>query len=353
MGLERAYIRSVSLALASAALFGCSNGTPSFSLLADENSFDQNPSITNGKIDILWVIDNSGSMDSSQQNVAQNFSSFIQLFNSKGMDYRMAVITTEAYRGIFASDEFARFRNGTASAGYTGVYVIEPSTPDLEQTFLQNMLQGINGSGDERAFQSIKEALTNAVNSDYDFPRQDAFLSVILVSDEDDFSHDGTEHRGGQYSYSGLHTVQSYVDFLDELTAGSALERNFNVNSIAILDQDCLSELNSEVSGRRIGNRYIELSEATNGVVGSLCGNFGEILSNISNRIIELTTAFYLTREPNPDSIQVFIDGSPTPRDSTNGWQYNAVNNSITFHGLYIPAAGTKITVRFDPVTIK
>lgn len=354
MGLSRKVFRSLPLAiLAGIFLSGCSKSAPSFSLLADENTFNQTPTVTNGKIDILWVIDNSGSMQSSQQNVADNFGSFIALFNAKGMDYRMAVITSEAYRAIWQSQEYARFRDGTDATGHTGVHVIDPSTPDLEQTFLKNMLQGINGSGDERAFQSIKEALSNSVNLPYGFPRQDSFLSVIIVSDEDDFSHDGQEARGGQYSYSGLHTTQSYVDLLDQLTASTSEVRHYNVNSIAILDQTCLDQLNAESPGRKIGVRYQALSNATNGIIGSLCGNFAETLSNISNRIIELTTAFYLNRVPNPDSIVVYIDGVLVPRDGTNGWQYNASNNSITFHGSYVPSSGAQITVRFDPVTIK
>ncbi len=355
MGLGRGFFRSFSLACTTAALLaGCSQGAPSFSLLADENNFNQTPTVTNGKIDILWVIDNSGSMDSSQQNVADNFDSFIDLFNSKGMDYRMAVITTDAYRALFVpGQEIARFRDGTNATGHTGAFVIDPATPDLKQTFLVNMLQGIGGAGDERAFQSIKTALTHQLNAPYGFPREDAFLSVILVSDEDDFSHDAQASRAGQYSYAGMHSVQSYVDFLDQVSGGSASERNFNVNSIAILDQACLDQLNAESPGRRLGIRYQELSNATNGIIGSLCGNFAQTLSSISNRIIELTTAFHLNRLPNPDSIQVFINGAAVPRDPSNGWQYRASNNSITFHGDHVPAAGSTITVRFDPITIK
>ncbi|MCM2281720.1 MAG: hypothetical protein NDI61_07725 [Bdellovibrionaceae bacterium] len=353
MGLNRNF-RTLVLAFAAIAqLTGCTGANPSFSLLADENTFNQTPTVTTGKIDILWVIDNSGSMASSQQNVADNFSTFIELFNAKNMDYRMAVTTSEAYRAIWQSQEYARLRDGTDATGHTGVYVIDPSTPDLQQTFLTNMLQGVSGTGDERVFQSFKQALTNSINLPYGFPRQDAFLSVIIVSDEDDFSHDAQASISGQYSNVGLHTTQSYVDFLDQLTLSTSGARSYNVNTISILDQTCLDTLNASFPGRRIGVRYQELATATNGIIGSLCGDFAATLADISNRILELTTAFYLNREPNPESIVVLINGAQIPNDPVNGWQYNASNNSITFHGTAVPAAGSQITVRFDPASIK
>ncbi len=335
-------------------LVGCADNAPSFSLLAEANSFHQTPSETNGKIDVLWVIDNSGSMLSSQQNVANNFASFIEKFNAKGYDYRMAVITTEAYRSLYSTTgDFAKFRDGLDLTSHTGIFVITPETTDVNATFLTNMMQGIKGSGDERAFQSIQTSLASADNAEFGFPRPDAFLSVILVSDEDDFSTDLSKSVSGQYSSPDLHTVDKYITYLDDLTKSTSDNRRYNVNSITILNQDCLDTLNAESPGRRIGLRYEELSEKTNGVIGSLCGNFAETLSSISNKILELSTQFPLSRQANPDSIRIWINDVFVPNDVTDGWTYNEENNSITFHGSFVPASGAKIVVVFDPVSIK
>ncbi len=336
------------------ALVGCTDNAPSFSLLAEANSFEQTPMETNGKIDVLWVIDNSGSMQSSQQNVADNFASFIENFNAKGYDYRMAVITTEAYRALYSTlGDFAKFRDGSDLTSHTGIFVITPKTPDVIATFLTNMMQGIKGSGDERAFQSMKAGLMSPSNTEFGFPRPDAFLSVIVVSDEDDFSTDSSKSIAGQYTSPNLHTVDSYVSYLDALTKSTPDDRNYNVNSITIMDQTCLDLLNLESPGRRIGIRYEELSGKTNGVVGSLCGDFAETLSNISNKIIELSTQFPLSRVPNPSTIRIWINDVFVPNDETHGWTYNEGNNSITFHGSFVPAAGAKIVVVFDPISIK
>ena len=48
-----------------------------------------------GKVDIVWVIDNSGSMSSIQQSVIQNANLFIQEFTKiRGLDWRMALVST-------------------------------------------------------------------------------------------------------------------------------------------------------------------------------------------------------------------------------------------------------------------
>ena len=64
----------------------CGEKETSYSLLPDQDVFNQNATEVVGKIDILWVIDNSGSMDTSQQNVANNFQAFIDQFQAKGFD---------------------------------------------------------------------------------------------------------------------------------------------------------------------------------------------------------------------------------------------------------------------------
>lgn len=52
---------------------------------------------------------------------------------------------------------------------------------------MANVKLGTSGSGDERALSSFEKTLINPLNSN--FHRPDAFLAIIIVSDEDDFSH--------------------------------------------------------------------------------------------------------------------------------------------------------------------
>src|SRR5690348_2689084 len=139
--------RLAAMLLSLAALPGCGDKQASFSLLADSDTFIQDKgSKTISKLDILWVIDNSGSMPSSQQNVASNFTAFIEDFNSKSYDYQIAVTTTEAYKAYFSGNQnWSRFRDGTSQTGFSGVKIITPTTPNLESVFMKNIIQGTLG----------------------------------------------------------------------------------------------------------------------------------------------------------------------------------------------------------------
>jgi hypothetical protein len=332
----------VSLCLA---LSGCGEKDPSFSLFSDSEIFYQTASVNN-KLDILWVVDNSGSMANLQTNIANNFSAFIQDFASKSFDFQVAVTTTDAWRAPFLGNpSLAKFKDG-ANGDNSGVFVITPDTPDLINTFMTNITQGINGSGDERAFQSIKTALDSPLNAG--FLREDGFLAVIIVSDEEDFSHDNSNAIG---TYApALHTVQSYVDYLDGLTNSTNTQRNYAVSSISIWDTPCL---NANSPWGRIGNRYGELVDATEGEKGDVCSNdFAATLEDIQDRIAELSTQFYLSREPIVESIKVKVNDTNIPQDEENGWTYNSTAVSIVFHGTSIPSQGSQIKVDFDPATV-
>lgn len=346
-----------------------------FSLMSDQANFQQNSSETNGKIDVLFVVDNSGSMKSSQDNLAASFSHFIELFTEKGFDYQIAVTTSDAYRSQFVTDPvtaaaFAKYKDGIAP-NKTGVFIIkpDPSATDaaaekvrIETLFKKNIIQGINGNGDERVFSSFEASLTHAINSPANiggtFPRADAFLSVIVISDEEDFSQT-TAGSNESYTNPNLIPVNHYVDFLDGLKFATPDNRSsrYNVNNISIIDQACLTKIGG--NAQKIGKRYIELTQLTNGISGSLCEDFGPILAEISHKIVELVTQFYLDRIPQDSTLQIFVNGVNVPRLSSgdpqpwNGFLYHPETNSVTFHGTSVPPQGAQISVKFDPKTIK
>lgn len=335
---------------------GCGARNMSFDLLSESATFNQSSAEVSGKIDIIWVVDNSGSMNTSQQAIATNFRQFIDIFEQNGSDFQMVVTTSDAYKDDFnASLNMSIYKNGTylndLGETVTAPKILRKDTPDLEKAFIANILRGVSGSGDERTLQSMRAALANATNQATGFPRADAFLSVIMLSDEDDFSWNGSGSKENAYTDPALHTVQSYVDFLDILTGSSSANRKYNVNSIAILDSTCQNALGN--NGRKIAVRQNQLATITGGILGSLCADFGATLATISNKIIELSTQFYLDRTPREGSLKVFVDGIQVPLDPVNGYSYNAANNSITFFGTAVPAAGAQITVSYDPTELR
>lgn len=321
-------------------LTGCGQGSSSYSILPVTSEFQQSASVQNTPIDILWVIDNSGSMSTSQQNLAANFPSFIQKFIDKNYDFHIAVVGTDGW----VNNTLSRFRDGNGTT-HTGVFVIDALTPLLQSVFVTNALLGVNGNGDERMFQSMQAALDNPANTG--FLRQGSFLSVVTITDEDDFSNPTSNYLENQYNNSNLYSIQHYVDYLSNLTVSSSTQKHFNFNSIAINDTACLNQLQN--GAQKIGQRVRALAEATGGITANLCGQFANELSLISEKIIQLSTQFYLNRLPIPSTIQVIVDGVLV---SAADWTYDATSNSILFASGATPAQGANIQVKFDPATL-
>lgn len=345
--------KALMMASAVALVAGCSKGTGSYSLLDDGADYKQQAVFIPKQIDILWVIDNSGSMETSQNSLTSNFQSFISRFQQYNYDFHMAVTTTEAWEKQFNSNSTkARIKDGAVLQKsplietHSGIFIMDKQTPNLADVFTTNAKQGTLGNGDERAFASFQQALLEPAN--VGFRRPEAFLAVIIVSDEEDFSASSAAFSEN-YSNPNLYSVQSFVDFLD----GYVGSRNYSVSTISVPDTACKNALSTDGFARKISTRLPELAGLTGGVKGSLCSNFGDTLELISDSIIQLTASFKLNREPVEESITVTVNGVSIPNDATNGWTYNASDLTITFHGSAVPAADANITIDFYPKSIK
>lgn len=345
-----------SLALASSLMIiGCeAKKATNFSILADANVYAQDGVYQPRKIDILWIVDNSGSMQTSQENLANNFQAFMQKFNNLNFDFHMGVGATDAWKNIFNNSlAFSRLRDGADTTAHSGVFILDRDTPNLVNTFMTNAKLGIKGTGDERAFQSLQATLMDPNNAN--FRRPDAFLAVIIVSDEDDFSHDSYSFNNSNYNDPNLQKVSQYVDFLNQYTGRTSpdMPANYSVSAITVTDDACKVELNKDGFARYPGIRYMDLVQSTGGTIGSLCSPFNDTLSSISDSIVNYSSIFPLTRVPIVETIVIHINGQVVPADETNGWTYRSSDNSIWFHGTSIPPAGSKIAIDFDPAGIK
>ena len=65
--------------------------------------------LVDNKLDILWVVDDSGSMSEEQALLGTNFGSFIAFADALGVDYQLGVTTTEI-------NDAPRGRSGLATA---------------------------------------------------------------------------------------------------------------------------------------------------------------------------------------------------------------------------------------------
>ncbi len=188
----------------------------------------------NRDVDILFVIDNSGSMADEQARLARNFPVFVAALDAMRADYRIGITTTDvahpACKGATPEDGALVLRSCTeavaagafefagtdASAACTDQCKLGPEElalvpaadgkahPWLESTLGQTNLQpgvsmadafacygpqGLDGCAFESTLEAMKRAVERARDVDGPgFMRDGSLLSVVVVTDETDCS---------------------------------------------------------------------------------------------------------------------------------------------------------------------
>jgi hypothetical protein len=168
-------------------------------------------------VDILFVVDNSGSMGGEQGTLAQSFASFVEVLEAQqvGANYRIGVTTTAGDGVLRATSCRARLddfifhwvygdidERQRGCLDHCALDQIDIPDPWVEKSDghtnlppgvgMAEALQcigppGINGPGFERPLESMRAALLDDVHG---FIRDDALLAVIFVTDEADCSTD-------------------------------------------------------------------------------------------------------------------------------------------------------------------
>ena len=276
------------------------------------------------KVDILWIVDNSGSMSSAISAVEQNFDSFMDSFLQVGLDFRMAAITTDMddpnHQGKFQGSQL----------------IIDSSHPNPKQLFLDMVTQGANGSADEKGLIAAKNALSEPLVSGYNagFLRADAALAAIVVTDEDDYS------------------AISANDFINWFMG---LKNDPNKVSFSAVcgGRDGCSDWTSWSSGGLItaiaAGKYVDVVDATGGALQAICtSDFDRMLKYLSLNAAGMSDTFQLTEMPsNIAQMVVEVDGVPVTYSGIDGYTYSVQDNTIVFHGQAIPGPGTRIDVSY------
>lgn len=173
------------------------------------------PLIEPQKLDILFVVDNSGSMQEEQAAVARELTAFIDEVKKGGgvaQDFHVGVITSSVYLNAMVAGTRS-FRDYPKQAGAlqpvpdlapdggvllgTGTErMLSGEDPNLVEKFSRLVQVGINGSGQETPFEAVRLAISagHLINVPMDqggnggFLRDRARLLVVVVTDEDDCS---------------------------------------------------------------------------------------------------------------------------------------------------------------------
>ncbi|HVK73273.1 MAG TPA: vWA domain-containing protein [Kofleriaceae bacterium] len=204
---------TLAAALSISLLAGCPDREVVEVVPVPDNVLDKSvPVNLNRNLDLLFVIDNSGSMAAEQASLARNFPEFINVLNTipGGLpDVHIGVVSSNVgaagasgVPGCSAQGDDGNLQVGLASANCAATYGLQGTfisdiaqqngsrtqnyNGDLPGLFSCMATVGTGGCGFEMHLESAWRALQPGKNPG--FYRQDAYLGVIFVADEDDCS---------------------------------------------------------------------------------------------------------------------------------------------------------------------
>jgi hypothetical protein len=234
------------------------------------------------QMDIVFVIDDSGSMAEEQSNLAQNFPRFAEVLENHRtesgqlLDYRVAITTTGRdvrYRVPFSSTPIQeRGDNGAfrTRCGMTRPW-IERGDGNLASAFPCAAQVGTEGPSYEMPLLMTEWALKERVadGTQAGFLRDDALLAVVMLTDEDDCSRADNDFTvplfGSACADSDLIPVASFVSMLDQLKG----ERGRWATAVIAGPHDCTSSLGQAVEARRLKEFVAQTCQ--NAVFSSIC----------------------------------------------------------------------------------
>jgi hypothetical protein len=311
--------------LAAFALAGCTVELPHVGNASDV--WTQPP---NDAIDLLFLVDDSASMDEAQHALAAAVPELVGQLDASEVDFHIGVAVPTA--------------DGLRVGGLAG----EPPylTRDDAQDLPDRLLVGTDGTGPELGLAAIDEALSPA--SESGFLRDDAPLAIVVVAAVDDCSIDLLIPDAPRGACPAPATpVEDYVAaWQNRLVDPSYLQV-----SAAVGQRGGCSETAE-------GTRYLQLAAYAQGEVADLCDpGWNGILAHVGERATSVRTTFPLTSAARVDTLIVDVDrnGSddepvhptaddlPIAPDPANGWTYDPFSRALTLHGDAVPETGATI----------
>ena len=283
---------------------------------------------SDGVVDILWVVDDSGSMVNERKKLVSNFSRFLQELLALRVDFQMGVTSI-----VFADG--GRLRGN--------VKILKNATPNPQQVFGDNTTFPDSRSRWEQGLRMTQFALSSP-NIDpggpnFGFLRPNAALAIIAVTNEDDSSFGTT-------------------DYYARVFRGLKGKGNENLVTFSViggtLPNGCVPPGEAGLYGSLAepAFRYAEVASKTGGVIGSICDvSFEQTLVRIAQALNTLKRVFPLTLKPIANSVRVTVlDGATTivvPNDPVTGFQYRVDTNSVVFLGTFIPPPGSTVRIEY------
>jgi hypothetical protein len=236
---------------------------------------------------------------------------------------------------------------GEAFTLNNNVTVITSATEGASEIFAEMVAVGITGSGIENGLEAAHMAFIEPLLSgdNAGFIREEANLSFIFVSDEDD---------------SSPYPAAEYQHFFTMLKGEAAFRDHtlFNVSAVVgavppeFAGQPSCS---SDHGDAAYGHRYVYLASETEGLVESICDeDFSVIAEKLGLILSGLAVEFELSELPKEHTLQVALyesadsDSKIADLVKDEDYEYISERNVIRFQEDQMPSSGWYIEVRYD-----
>ncbi len=297
----------------------------------------------NNKVDIVVIIDNSGSMSGEMASMGSAFTSFISKLDD--LDWQLGIITTDARAPtskLVKSDGRLVELNGAA-----GQYILKSSmNPTQADTLFRNTIQmPTDGDGNElgiaSAIRTVNRAFDGTVASqpNANLLRPDAALAFIVVSD----------------AYDNMTQPNQLIDAVKARWGG---QKAFSFHSIVVPKSQYTNPSATQVASadpckgyresvKYDGRSYHDLSDLTGGIKGTVCTtNYSSQLSAMGQKTVELVNAATLDCQPvdaNGDGQVDKNDVTVTLSSGQNFTAFTLAGNKLTF-ATALPAGDQRLT---------
>ena len=299
------------------------------------------------QVDIIWVMDESGSMSDNRQDIVSHANNFFNRVQASGVDFRVAVTNVCNPKGNYpkAVGKFCSAASSDLTHDGGVDRFLKPSEKSLFSSCIINPPGLVKSQeyGLVNAREAVLRHLPRATNLPHKI-RKEAKLVIIVATDEYPNSISSILGTGVINYCTPDNFIRSELDkavepYIKLFSGQSNPEAKAMFHVIGgVCKNHC---------GALVGHGYIDVAQQLGGQVGDVCQkNLGQTLNIIMDHIVGTVSPVKLKHVPISATLAVSINGISTLRSRTYGYQYQAATNSLAFINIKYKK-GTQVMVGY------
>ena len=278
--------------------------------------------------DVIWVMDESSSMDGKRQDMVNNANNFFTRALASGLDFRMAITGVAAATNSKCLGKFcSKISSNAADDGGTDRFLL-PTEQAIFSACMKNppCAKESNEYSLLNAREAVKRHLPRA-NNDPGKIRTSATLIIIVVTDEVTHSLSalgyGSKPCPLDTSSQALldQALQPSLSYFTGVTDPEAAAMYHLIGGVCAQSSSC---------GAQMNHAHMTLASKLGGQVASICQkNLGNTLQIIIDSVSGQSSPIRFDFVPISSSIAITLDGVQIKRSRTGGFDYRVNGNSL------------------------